>query len=206
VILFFQGAYGDAIPQLRAALKLKPTLWKIQALLGIGEKRAGDIDASRHDLEQAFPKVQEEKIRIEAGMELVEIYSGTGDLDKAAAMVSVLRKLDPTNEAVLYTAYRVYSDLVAESLLSLLWWTRIPPACTRRWRTNWRSAGTPRKRLKITGPRLKIDPQLPDSILSWPICSTLCRLQKAGKKRKKSTRQHWRLIPRMNRRNADWAI
>lgn len=76
VILFFQGAYGDAIPELRGALKLKPTLWKIQALLGIAEKRAGDIDAGRHDLEQAFPKVQEEKIRIEAGMELVEIYSG----------------------------------------------------------------------------------------------------------------------------------
>jgi tetratricopeptide (TPR) repeat protein len=33
--------------------------------------------------------------------------------------VSVLRKLQPTNEALLYTAYRIYSDLAAESLLSL---------------------------------------------------------------------------------------
>ena len=38
VVLFFQGAYTDAIPELRAALKLRPTLWKIQALLGIAEK------------------------------------------------------------------------------------------------------------------------------------------------------------------------
>jgi tetratricopeptide (TPR) repeat protein len=119
VLLFFQGAYADAIPQLRAALKLKLTLWKIQALLGIAEKRTGDIEAGRRDLEQAFPKVPEEKIRIQAGMELIEIYSGMGDLDRAGATVSVLRKLEPTNEAVLYTSYRIYSDLAAESVLSL---------------------------------------------------------------------------------------
>ena len=119
VMLFFQGSYVNAIPQLRAALKLKPTLWKIQALLGIAETRTGDIEAGRHDLEQAFPKVQEEKIRIQTGMELIEIYSGTRELDKAGAIVRVLRKLDPTNEAVLYTAYRIYSDLATESILSL---------------------------------------------------------------------------------------
>jgi tetratricopeptide (TPR) repeat protein len=119
VLLFFQQAYADAIPQFRAALKLRPTLWKIRALLGIAEKRTGDISAARGDLEKAFPKVPEEKIRIETGMELIEIYSGTGDLDKAAAIVSVLRGLEPTDEALIYTAYRIYSDLAAESLLSL---------------------------------------------------------------------------------------
>ena len=42
VLLFFRAAYTDAIPQLRAALKLQPTLWKIQALLGMAERRTGD--------------------------------------------------------------------------------------------------------------------------------------------------------------------
>src|ERR1700680_2367981 len=32
VLLFFQDNYADAIPQLRAALKLKPRLWRIEAL------------------------------------------------------------------------------------------------------------------------------------------------------------------------------
>src|SRR5271167_1294737 len=91
VVLFFQGAYTDAIPQFRAALKVRPTLWKIQALLGIAEKRTGDPTAARSDLEKAFPKLSEEKIRIETGTELIEIYSASGDLDKAAAVVSVLR-------------------------------------------------------------------------------------------------------------------
>jgi tetratricopeptide (TPR) repeat protein len=119
VLLFFQGDYTKAIPELRSAFKLKPTLWKIQALLGIAEDRMGEVSTGRRDLEEAFPKVQDKKIRIEAGMELVEIYAGASDLDKAAGVVADLRKLDPTNETILYSSYRIYSDLAAESILSL---------------------------------------------------------------------------------------
>jgi len=120
VLLFFQGAYPDAIPQLRAALKLQPALAKIQALLGMAEKRTGDIRAATADLEKAFPKLKEQKIRIDTGMELIDIYSKTGEMDKAAATVSVLRELDPTKVEILYTAYRLYSDLADESRLSLI--------------------------------------------------------------------------------------
>src|SRR5580704_12296394 len=94
VLLSFQGAYAEAIPQLRAALKLQPALWKIQALLGMAEKRTGDIKGALGDLENAFPKLKEQKIRMETGMELIDTYSKAGDLDKAAATVSVLRELD----------------------------------------------------------------------------------------------------------------
>jgi tetratricopeptide (TPR) repeat protein len=120
VLLFFQGKYVEAIPRLRAALKLSSELWKIQALLGVAEKRTGDLKEARGDLEKAFPKVQEEKIRIETGMELTDLYSQTGDLDKAAVTIGVLRQLEPTNEAILYSAYRIYSDLTDESILSLM--------------------------------------------------------------------------------------
>jgi Tfp pilus assembly protein PilF len=118
-ILFFQGAYKDAIPQLRTAVKFQPTLWKTEALLGIAEKRTGDADQARLDLEKAFSRITEKKIKIEAGMQLIEIYSHSGELDKAAAVVAVLRKLEPTDANVLYTAYRIYSDLTDDSLLSL---------------------------------------------------------------------------------------
>ena len=120
VLLFFQGKYAEAIPQLRAALEPHPGLWKIQALLGIAEKRTGDLKRARGDLEKAFPKVQEEKIRIETGMELIDLYSQAGDLDKAAATIGILRDLEPTNEAILYSAYRVYSELTDESILSMM--------------------------------------------------------------------------------------
>jgi tetratricopeptide (TPR) repeat protein len=119
VLLFFQGAYADAIPHLRAALKLQPSLWKIQALLGMAEKRTGNVDGALGDLETAFPKLTEQKIRVETGMELIEIYSKSGELEKAAVTVGVLRELEPTNVEIIYAAYRVYSDLADESKLSL---------------------------------------------------------------------------------------
>ena len=119
VLLFFQGKYAEAIPQLRKALKMNPDLPKIRALLGIAEKRTGDLAAARTDLEDAFPKVQDPKIRVETGMELIEADSAMGDLGKAAEIVNALRQMEPTDEAILYTSYRVYSDLAAQSLLSL---------------------------------------------------------------------------------------
>jgi len=119
VLLFFQGDYPAAIPQLRAALRLRPTLWRLLALLGMAERRTGSSQSALADLEKAFPKLQEEKIQIEAGMELIEIHTAAGDLDKAAAVVGTLRNLYPTNVEVLYASYRIHSDLAGEAMLSL---------------------------------------------------------------------------------------
>jgi tetratricopeptide (TPR) repeat protein len=160
-VLYFQGSYTEAIPELRAALKLRPSLWKLQALLGNAEKRTGDISAGRDDLEKAFPNVTDEKIRMETGMELIEIYSGTGDLDKAAAVVSVLRKLEPEDEGLLYIAYRVYSDLANESLLSL---TVVAPNSARMHQAmahELAKQGHTAEAIENYRAALKIDPQLP---------------------------------------------
>ena len=119
VLLFFQGAYADAIPPLRTALRLRPGLSKIQALLGMAEKQTGNGKSALTDLEKAFPKLGEEKIQINAGMELVEIYTGAGDLDKAAAMVSALLATRPTDVSLLYMSYRIYSDLAGRAMLTL---------------------------------------------------------------------------------------
>ena len=119
VLLYFHGAYADAIPHLRATVKLQPNLAKIQALLGMAEKRTGDVNSALADLEKSFPKLKEEKIRVEAGMELIDIYSGTGDMAKAVPIISALRDTDPTNVELIYTAYRIYSDLLDDARLTL---------------------------------------------------------------------------------------
>jgi Tfp pilus assembly protein PilF len=176
-LLSFQGDYTNAIPELRAALKLRPTLWKTQSLLGMAEKRTGDISRARGDLEKAFPNVQEEKIRIETGMELIEIDSGTGDLDKAAAIVSELRKLEPTNQALLYTAYRIYSDLANESLLSL---SVVDPNSARMQQAmahELAKRGSTAEAIEHYRAALKMDPQLPGlhfelADMLWTLSST----------------------------------
>src|SRR6266404_3059459 len=119
VLLFFQGAYADAVSPFRAALKLQPTLWKIEALLGMAEKRTGDYASARAHLASAFPKVQEEKIKIDAGMELIELYSESGDLEKAAAVAEACSRSSATNPEVLYAAYRIHSALASQAMLSL---------------------------------------------------------------------------------------
>ena len=119
VTLFFQGDYANAAPQFRAAVKQRPNLWKIQALLGMSERRVGQLAEAQTDLEKAFPQIQEQKLRLQAGMELMEIYYAGGSLERAAAVVGALRQLAPENTDVLYTAYRIYSDLAGESMLSI---------------------------------------------------------------------------------------
>ena len=119
VLLYFKGDYAHAIPELQAALKLDPALWKIQALLGMAQRRTGDFGGSLANLEQVFPKLGEKDIQIEVGMELVELYSGQEQLVKAAGVLDLLRNKYPTEVGVLYTSYRIYSDLAGESMLSL---------------------------------------------------------------------------------------
>jgi tetratricopeptide (TPR) repeat protein len=119
VLLVFQGDYAAALSPLQQALKLRPGLWKIEALLGMAEKRTGDYNNAREHLTKAFPNIEEEKIKIQAGMELIELCSGTGDLEKAATVVDTLVALSPTNPQILYAAYRIHSDLSAQAMLSL---------------------------------------------------------------------------------------
>jgi tetratricopeptide (TPR) repeat protein len=119
VTLYFKGDYAKAAPQLRAALKLRPNLSKIQALLGMSEKRIGQTAAAQAELETAFPQLQEEKLRVQVGMELIEIYYSAGQLEKASALVGTLRQIAPENTDVLYTAFRIYSDLSGESMLTM---------------------------------------------------------------------------------------
>jgi len=119
VAFFFKGDYAKAAPQLRTAVKLRPSLWKIQALLGLSEKRLGQTGGAQTDLEQSFPQLQEEKLRIQTGMELIEIYYAAGHLDKAAGVAGILRQIAPTDTDILYTAYRIYSDRAGESMLTM---------------------------------------------------------------------------------------
>jgi len=118
VLLFFQGDYPEAITRIRAALQLEPKLWKVQALLGIAEKRTGDFVAARSDLEQSLSNLEDAKIRKEAGLELVEIVSASGELDRAATIIAMLEETAPTDPQILLAAYQISSQTAERTLLS----------------------------------------------------------------------------------------
>lgn len=119
VLLFFQGEFNAALPQLRAAIQMKPGLWKIESLLGIAERRTGDDSQGRLDLESAFPHIDDQKLKVDVGLQLIESYTATDDLDKASDLISQLLRLKPTDPALLYAAYRIHSQMMAQDLLSL---------------------------------------------------------------------------------------
>jgi tetratricopeptide (TPR) repeat protein len=119
VLLFFQGDYAGAEPHLRATVEQQPDLAKIRALLGMCERHLGKTDLARADLEAAFPLLKEPSVQLEAGLELIEIYSAAHELEKAAGVVDVLKQSAPTDPRVLYTAYRIYTDLASEAVLGL---------------------------------------------------------------------------------------
>ena len=119
VLLFFRGDYAGAVPELQVAVKLKPDLWKLQGLLGLAEERSGQIEAGNADLEAAFPHLTEQKFKAEVGNALVSSYTSTGDTEKAAAIVSQLLADQPTNTELLYSSYRLYSDLTDKALVTM---------------------------------------------------------------------------------------
>ncbi|MGB6132346.1 MAG: tetratricopeptide repeat protein [Acidobacteriaceae bacterium] len=119
VLLFFRSDYAGALPDLHAAVQMKPDLWKIQGLLGLDEAHLQNADASRSDLAAAFPHLTEPQFQLEVGQALIDNYTATEDLDKAAAVVADLLSTRPTDVHLLYLSYRLYSDLAGRSMLTL---------------------------------------------------------------------------------------
>lgn len=119
VLLFFRGDYQQAAPHLRAAIKAKPELWKIQALLGLAEARLHDAAASRKDLGAAFPHLPADDFQLNVGKTLIDNYTAAEDLDQAANIVAVLLATRPTDAGLLYLSYRLYSDLAGRAMLTL---------------------------------------------------------------------------------------
>jgi Tfp pilus assembly protein PilF len=119
VLLYFQGRVFDAIPHLRAAVERQPGLGKIQGLLGLSEVRTLDVVRGRQDLESAFPAIDDPKFKVQVGLELITLYTQSGDLEQAGRVLTQLRKAVPDDPEVLYAAYRTYSDLAGESMLAL---------------------------------------------------------------------------------------
>ena len=116
VISFMQGRFADAAGNFRQVVKLDPTLWKVQALLGMCEKRLGHLTSARSWLEKSFPHLQEPKLKTQVGLELAELDYQVGEIGKSAEVINTLRQLDPKNLDVLYSAYRTYSDLADSAL------------------------------------------------------------------------------------------
>ena len=119
VIEFLRGNCGEATPRFQTSLRLNPQLWNVYALLGFCEFRQGDGTRGREHLEKAFPKLTDSKLRIQAGLFLIQFYRQTGEVERATSTMTRLQQLDGDDVDVQYSAYRLYSDLADQAVTAV---------------------------------------------------------------------------------------
>lgn len=118
VIAFFQGDCTSASRYFSAALAAQPALPKVQALLGICEKRLG-IPSAETRLAKSFSDLTDPKLRAQVGMELAGAYYQRGDLHRTSVLIGALVEIDPDNVDILYFAQLLYSELADDTLAKL---------------------------------------------------------------------------------------
>ncbi len=116
MLKFVQGDYLDASRQFKAALSSSPSLWSAQAFLGLCEARLGNPGSSQTLLETSLPHLTDSTLQKQSALELVRLYSEAGVLEKAVEVIDNLARSRPTDPEVLYTKYRLHSEIAAEAL------------------------------------------------------------------------------------------
>jgi len=117
-IAFFRGDCRTAEPHFRDALRSAPDLIRAKALLAVCERRLGEPGAQA-DMEGAFAKLDDPKLRTQLGVELANFYYQQGELEKTAGVLHALLDGSPDNVDLLFFAQRVYSELADTALNKL---------------------------------------------------------------------------------------
>jgi tetratricopeptide (TPR) repeat protein len=120
VLMYFQGDFAGAIPEMRSALQIQPNLSRIRGLLGVAEKRTGDMANAQSDLEQAFPSIEDPKFKKQVGLELIEADVAASQFSKALAVVAKLEEAAPQDPQILFVAYEIATQVKDQTLLSVL--------------------------------------------------------------------------------------
>jgi cytochrome c-type biogenesis protein CcmH/NrfG len=106
VMAFFHGDCTAAEQEFHNVLRVAPSLIKAQALLAICERRLGQPSAQA-DMESAFAKLDDPKLRTQVGIELADVYYQQGELERTASVLHTLLDLNPDNVDILFFAQRV---------------------------------------------------------------------------------------------------
>ena len=118
VLEALQGDCQSASQDFRQALASQPSLMNARAMLGVCRRRLGDKSAKAL-LAGSFSKLSDAKLRTQVGMELVGIYYGEGDPERAVPVLQKLVELNPESADILYMAQRLYAELADDTLNKL---------------------------------------------------------------------------------------
>jgi tetratricopeptide (TPR) repeat protein len=117
-IAFVQGDCKAAEPELREALRVSPSLVRAQALISLCERRL-DEPGAQTDMESAFARLDDAKLKMQLGAALADMDYQRGDLGQTATVLHSLLEVEPDNVDMLFFAQRVYSELADNTLNKL---------------------------------------------------------------------------------------
>jgi predicted Zn-dependent protease len=109
-IYFQERKYDEAVPALRQALKLKPSLSRTGTLLAIALSETGDYKDAILGLEKGFSHETDPDVRRMCGLQLLRAYSGLQRDQKAVQAALELNRLYPEDPEVLYHTGRIYGN------------------------------------------------------------------------------------------------
>src|SRR3984893_4631264 len=110
VVYFQEKKFDRAVPELRQALKLKPTLSKASTLLAMSLSEVGEYKEALPGLQKSFPQASDPATKRMCGLQLMRTYTGL-QRDKDAVTVALeLNNVYPDDPEILYHTGRVYGN------------------------------------------------------------------------------------------------
>jgi tetratricopeptide (TPR) repeat protein len=110
VIYFKLRAYDSAEREIRTAQKLKPTLPKLDSLLGMSLAEQGKFHDALPGLERGFKQSTDAEVKRMCGLQLLRTYTGLGRDADAVTTGLALNKLYPQDPEILYQTGRIYGN------------------------------------------------------------------------------------------------
>lgn len=109
-IYFKQREYELAAREVRTAQKLKPSLPRLDSLLGLSLAELGQFEEALPRLEKGFKQTADKNVQRMCGLQLLRAYSNLGRDSDAVETSLALNKLYPDDPEVLYHTGRIYGN------------------------------------------------------------------------------------------------
>jgi len=109
-IYFQQHEYELAVREVRTAQKLKPSLPKLDSLLGLSLAELGQFTEALSRLEKGFKQTADPAVRRMCGLQLLRAYTGLSRDSDAVETALALNKLYPDDPEILYHTGRIYGN------------------------------------------------------------------------------------------------
>ncbi len=110
VIYFQQKKFEQAASSLQQALKLKPSLPKLDTLLAMSLSELGQYDQALPGLEKGFRQSTDPPVKRMCGLQLERAYTGLGRDEKAVEVALELNRLYPDDPEVLYHTGQLFGN------------------------------------------------------------------------------------------------